>query len=33
MADVIENDSKFEVIAVVRFLQAERVSQKEIHPG
>jgi hypothetical protein len=31
MADVIENDSKFEVHAVVRFYQAEGVSQSEIH--
>jgi hypothetical protein len=31
MADVTENYSKFEVRAVVRFLQAERMSQSEIH--
>jgi hypothetical protein len=31
MAGVIESYFKFEVRAVVRFLQAERVSQGEIH--
>jgi transposase len=31
MAGVIENYSKFEVYAVARFLQAEGVSQSEIH--
>jgi hypothetical protein len=31
MASVIENYSKFEVRGVVRFLQAEGVSQSEIH--
>jgi hypothetical protein len=31
MAIVIENYSKFEVCAVVRFLQAKEVSQSEIH--
>jgi transposase len=31
MADVIENYSKFDVRAVLRFLQAEGVSQREIH--
>jgi hypothetical protein len=31
MAGVIENYFKFEVGAVVRFLQAEEVSQSEIH--
>jgi hypothetical protein len=31
MADVIENDSKSEVHAVIRFLQAGGVSQSEIH--
>jgi hypothetical protein len=29
MADVIENYSKFEVHAMVRFLQAEGVSQRD----
>jgi hypothetical protein len=31
MASVIENYSKFEVRAVVRFLQAAGASQSEIH--
>jgi hypothetical protein len=31
MADVIENYYKFEVRAVVRFLQAEGVSQRKLH--
>jgi hypothetical protein len=31
MAGVIENYSKFEVRAVVRFLQADGVSQSEVH--
>jgi hypothetical protein len=31
MASVIENYSKFQVHAVLRFLQAERVSESEIH--
>jgi hypothetical protein len=31
MASVIENYSKFEACMVVRFLQAEGVSQSEIH--
>jgi hypothetical protein len=31
MAGVIENDSKLEVGAVVRFLQAEGLSESKIH--
>jgi hypothetical protein len=31
MAGVVDNYSKFEVRVVVRFLQAEGVSQSEIH--